>query len=368
MSSVEARARRVERVVALGARIADGDDPLGKEARRDLEGTSGLSAEGVELALAEHLEVAIGSDDLVSLLAAVDVAPRCQVILAANVCTAALRAIALALAAAPEVTIRPSRRDPGLAPILARELGIGVIEDITTAAGDALHVYGSDATIAAVRAKAAPGVRVMGHGTGLGIAIVSAGVDLDGAARALAADVIPFDQRGCLSPRLALVEGDEARAAAFAEALHGALGDLGERVPRGEPLDDATRAAIALYGAAIDAVGERFAGPQHVVGLDPAPRALTLPPAARVVQVVPAGAIDAPRLLGSWARFLTTVGDAGPGALLDATLALAPEARRARLGRMQRPPLDGPVDRRGGGRRRNRRRSNTTCRGPWRRR
>jgi acyl-CoA reductase LuxC len=344
--SSEARARRVERAVALGARIADREDPLGKEARRDLAITSGLSREGVELALTEHLEAAITPDDLVSLLSAVDVTPRCHVLLAANVCTAALRAIALALAAAPEVTIRPSRRDPGIARILARELGIAITESTGWAPGDAVHAYGSDGTIASVRAAAAPGVIVQGHGTGLGMAIVSAGADLEMAARALAADVVPFDQRGCLSPRFALVEGDEDRAAAFARALHAALGDLGERVPRG-PLDDATRAAITLYGAAIDAVGERFAGPQHVVGLDLAPRMLTLPPTARVVHVVPAAAIDAGRLLGPWARFVTTVGEAGPGALLDAALALAPNARRARLGWMQRPPLDGPVDRRG---------------------
>jgi hypothetical protein len=336
----------VERAVALAARLADRDDPLGKEARRDLALTSGLSREGVELALTEHLEVAISGDDLASLLAAVDTAPRCQVILAANVGTAALRAIALALAASSEVTIRPSRRDPGLAPILARELGIAVAEVITAAPGDALHVYGTDATIAEVRAAAAPGVIVTGHGTGLGIAIVSAGVDLREAARALAADVIPFDQRGCLSPRVAVVEGDADRAAAFAAALDAALRDLGARVPRGD-VDEATRAAIALYGAAIDAVGERFAGPQHVVGLDPAPRALQLPPAARVVHVVPARAIDSARLLGPWAGFVTTVGSSGPGALLDAALALAPEARPAALGKMQRPPLDGPVDRRG---------------------
>ena len=346
MSTIEARARRVERAVALGKRIADRADPLGIEARRDLESTSGLSREGIELALTEHLEVAITPADLASLLDAVEVAPRCHVILAANVCTAALRAIALALAASPKVTIRPSRRDPGLASILARELAIAVTDVVTVAPGDALHVYGSDATIAAVRASAAPGVIVRGHGTGLGIAVVSAGVDLDAAAQALAADVIPFDQRGCLSPRFALVEGDEARAMTFAEALHAALTDLGARVPRG-PLDDATIAAIALYGAAIDAVGERFAGPQHVVGQDPSPRALPLPPAARVVHVVPARAIDAARLLGPWARFITTAGDAGPGALLDTALALAPEARRARLGGLQRPPLDGPVDRRG---------------------
>ena len=349
MSATEARALRVRRAVALGRRIADSADPLGIEARRDLGVTSGLSPEGVELALAEHLEVEMSDTDLGSLLAAVEAAPRCHVLLAANVCTAALRAIALGLAASPSLTVRPSRRDPGLAPILARELGVPLTDVITAAPGDALHVYGSDATIAAVRAAAAPGVIVHGHGAGLGIAIVSADADLDAAARALAADVIPFDQRGCLSPRFALIEdreGSADRAAAFAAALDAALRDLGERVPRG-PLDDATRSAIALYSAAIDAVGERFAGPQHLVGLDPAPRALPLPPASRVVHIVPASATSVSMLLAPWARFITTVGGAGGGALLDGARALAPAARHARLGRMQRPPLDGPVDRRG---------------------
>ncbi len=348
MSAIEARARRVQQAVALAGRVADPADRLGIEARRDLAVTSGLSREGVELALAQHLEVAISDADLASLLDAVDLAPCCHVILAANVCTAALRAIALAFAASLAVTIRPSRRDPGIALILARELGIALTDTIAAAPGDALHVYGSDATIAEVRATTAEGVIVHGHGTGLGIAIVGADADLDASAQMLAADVIPFDQRGCLSPRFALVEGSEDRAAAFARALHAALLDLGERVPRG-PLDEDTLAAIALHGAALDAVGERFVGPQHVVGLDPTPRALLLPPAARVVQVVPASAEAAGRLLGPWARFLTTVGGSGRGALLDAVSALAPEARRAALGRMQRPPLDGPVDRRGPG-------------------
>jgi acyl-CoA reductase-like NAD-dependent aldehyde dehydrogenase len=346
VSTHEARARRVQRAVALAARIADPADGLGVEARRELAVTSGLSREGVELALAQHLEVAIDATELASLLAAVDLAPRCHVILAANVCTAALRAVALALAASPSVTIRPSRRDPGLALILARELALTLTDTITAAPGDALHVYGSDATIAEVRASTAEGVHVRGHGTGLGIAVVGADVDLDDAARALAADVIPFDQRGCLSPRFALVEGGEDRVSTFAQSLHIALLELGERVPRG-PLDEATLAAIALHSAAIDAVGERFTGPQHLVSLDLAPRALLLPPAARVLHVVPASAADAVRLLGPWARLVTTVGSAGRGALLDATLALAPEARPAALGRMQRPPLDGPVDRRG---------------------
>ncbi len=42
---------RVRRVVAAGRRIADPADTLGREARARLPETSGLSPEGVELAL-----------------------------------------------------------------------------------------------------------------------------------------------------------------------------------------------------------------------------------------------------------------------------------------------------------------------------
>ena len=104
--------------------------------------------------------------------------------------------------------------------------------------------------------------------------------------------MVPFDQRGCLSPRAALVEGGAARAAAFARALHDALDALAARVPRGS-LDASTTAEIALYRATIQAVGELCEGRDHVVGLDPEPRALVLPPAARVVHVVPGGAAPA---------------------------------------------------------------------------
>jgi hypothetical protein len=81
------------------------------------------------------------------------------------------------------------------------------------------------------------------------------------------------------------------------------------------------------------------------VGLDLDPRALVLPPAARVVHVVPADAGSGPALLSPWADHLTCVGVGGEGeGLARAVEVMAPRARRAALGAMQRPPLDGPVD------------------------
>jgi acyl-CoA reductase LuxC len=351
-----ARSGRVARVVALGKRIASPDDPLGQEARRALPAACNLSPEGVELALSRHLEADPTEEELTALVASCGRTPRCHVLLAANVCTAALRAVAIAVATAEAVVVRPSRRDPVLAVILARELSadaafcaqqgtIDVAAQLTPQAGDELHIYGSDETVERLRGSAGEGVVIRAHGTGLGIALIGAGADLRAAAAKLADDVVPFDQRGCLSPRAAVVEGDADRAAAFAEALDEALRCAGERVPRGA-LDDASRAEIALYAAAIDAVGQSFAGPHHLVGLDLAPRALLLPPAARVVHVAPALAPSAGALIAPWARYITSMGHEGGGELAAAVARIAPWARRAPLGSMQRPPFDGPVDRR----------------------
>ncbi len=343
---------RVERVVSAGARIADRRDPLGAEARRRLPGATGLSPEGVELALTEHLEVHPTAAELDALVASAGQAPRCVVVLSANVCTAALRALAVAAATAPEVLARPSRRDPVVAELLARALAddprfegrIELIESIGRGApGDELHAYGTDETIAALRAEAGPDVVVRGHGAGMGVAIVGADADVAAAAEGLAADVVPFDQRGCLSPRAALVEGPPERAEALAGALHEALERAALRVPRG-PLGGAIRAEIAMYRATMEAIGAFREGGGGGVGLDPAPRALLVPPAARVVHVAPASAEGAAALLAPWAPAITALGAAGAGPLLDAARDLLPRARRSPLGRMQRPPLDGPVD------------------------
>ena len=348
------RLARVERVVAAGRRAADAADPLGREARAALLASSGLSAEGVALALGEHLETHPAPAHLDALLAGTGRAPHCHVVLAANVCTAALRALCVAVATAPRVSVRPSRRDPALAQILIRALeddpafsaaggAVACVEAISASPGYEHHIHGSDEAVREIAASVAPEVTVRGHGAGLGVAVVARGDVLDRAALAVARDVIPFDQRGCLSPRAVLVEGDAPRAEDFGRALHSALGALSAAVPRG-PLDAATLAEIAFYRASMQAIGDLWEGPSHVVGLDPSPRALVVPPPARVVHVVPVDPDAGAALLGSWASYLTSVGADAEGGLAGAVRELAPRARRARLGEMQRPPLDGPVD------------------------
>jgi hypothetical protein len=335
---------RVTRLLAVARRIAAPTEALGREARARLLTQGILSAEGIELALSRHLETSVDETSLARLLTTAEPAPRCHVLLSANVCTGALRALALGLAGAPQVLVRPSRRDPVLASLFARELPelVTCVSTLAPLPGELVFVYGRDETIAEVAASLPEGVRLRAHGAGFGLAVIEAEDDLALSAEQVAEDVVPFDQAGCLSPRIVLVAGDTPRALAFAEHLHGALGRLGERVPRG-PLDAALAAAISGYRATLSALGEIFEGPQHLVSVRVEGPLVLLPPAARVVLVAAASAASVVGDVAPFARFVTAVG-ARRGAVSDALSALTPHARRSALGAMQRPPLDGPVD------------------------
>jgi hypothetical protein len=312
-----------------------------------IAGSTGLSIEGVELAFARHLECDATDDDLAKLVAHAGDAARVAVILSANVFVGALRAIALARAASNDVIVRPSRRDSTFARALvlaAQAAGDSCLRlddafDVASFDAGEIHVYGRDATIAEVRAKAR--VRVHGHGSGMGVAWISPRAELTPAARALAADVVVFDQRGCLSPRVAIVIGDEARAGVFADALHGELGRLAAVVPRGRvPADE--RAAGARYAATMAYAGRALVGPEHAIGLAPRGAPLVLPPPYRHVHVATCASTEqGAELLRPLGKGIVAVGSDDR----DGARAIAPPwARLSDLGEMQRPPLDGPVD------------------------
>ena len=311
--------------------------------------TTGLTLEGVELGFAS-LERDASDAELRSLVAAVEDAPCVHVVLSANVFVAPLRALALARAAAERVTIRPSPRDPVLARALveaAGDCGLSLVDEKDVAAVEAgeIHVYGRDSTIAAVRARARPGITVRGHGAGMGVAIVSAAVDLDAAARTVALDVVAFDQRGCLSPRVVLALGERARGEAFGEALGRALSWLGTRVPRGQLLKDET-AAASLWRDACAFAGRVWEGTDRVVAFCPEGTPLLVPPSGRHVIVLASSSVEAAaEALAPIAPFIVNVGTDDPRWLDGVAPTLA---RVSTLGRMQRPPLDGPVDRRSG--------------------
>lgn len=316
--------------------------------------STGLSTEGVELALTRHLEVDATEDDLAQLVARAGDTSRVTVVLSANVFVGALRAIAVARAASSDVVVRPSRRDPAFAralveaAIAAGDTHLRIDEDVDIGAldGGEIHVYGRDDTIADVRAKASPRVRVRGHGSGMGVAWISASADLGEAARGLANDVVVFDQRGCLSPRVALVHGDEARASAVADALHAELDRLDVAIPRGAvPADE--RAAAGRYVATMTYACRALVGNHHAIGVAPPGAPIVLPPPYRNVHVAACGSSDeAVKLLEPIAKGVVTLGSDDAEAARSIASAVVPRARISALGAMQRPVLDGPVDRR----------------------
>jgi hypothetical protein len=312
----------------------------------EVAAATGLTLEGVEAGFA-CLERDATDAELRTLVASAGDAEEVHVILSANVFVAPLRALALARAASARVTVRPSSRDPALARALVAAAADDAIaltpaREVATVARGEIHVYGRDATIDAVRIAARPGVVVRGHGAGMGAAIVSRGAEIGSAAAKVASDAILFDQRGCLSPRVVVVEGDASRAEAFAAQLHVSLADEGARVPRGI-LDDDERAESARWHQTLAFAGRVWIGPDHAVGYAAPDAPIAVPPVGRHLLVTPK-----PSREEAWAylrpvsRFLVCVGTDAPDDLPPPMAGV----RIARLGRMQRPPLDGPVDRR----------------------
>lgn len=339
--------KRVRRLVGAARRIADPADPLGREARAVLPSSTGLSLSGVALALEQCLEIAPTDTEIAALVASVEKAPRAHVLLSANVFVAAHRAIALGLAASDEVFVRASRREPETVNLLARaapEL-FRIVDKIEPSSGDHVYVYGSDETIVTVRRHLGSDVTIHAHGTGIGVVVVDVldEPDLARVADALAKDVVLFDQRGCLSPRTVFVLGGEAGARALAHELGRSLEHAELRVPRGRV--DAGEAAQAVrYRDTMHYAGEIIEGGAGFVGLDVAGGAVIVPPVGRHVHVMATTNIE--RSVAPLRGLVVTVATVGSTGLEERCLACFPGARKSLVGHMQRPPFDGPVDRR----------------------
>ena len=340
---VEERLADLQRLLAASRAVYADRQRIAPEIAR----STGLTLEGALFGFS-CLERSATREDLGSLVAVAGDAERVHVVLSANVFVAPLRAMALARAASTRVTVRPSPRDPTLALELAMAAGdeaMSIVSKKDVAAIDRgeIHVYGTDETVAAVRARARAGVVVRGHGSGLGVVLVTRAAEIAAAADAIAEDVVPFDQRGCMSPRLVIVEGSEARGDALAAALHERLDEWDVRVPRGD-LAEEERAQFTRWLEAIRFAGRAFSGRGHVVGFSSWTGAAALPPPGRHVHVASLATFeDAAAALASLARHLVVIGTDDPERLGG----FAPKGVRVTsLGMMQRPPLDGPVDRR----------------------
>jgi hypothetical protein len=273
------------------------------------------------------------------------------VVLSANVFAAAARALALAVASAPEVVVRPSRREPFTIALLCRALAerpfpvrVGLTDSMSVHPGEHVHAYGRRESLEAIARQLPSGASFWGHGPGVGVAIVAGGDDPASAAERLSWDVVAFDQRGCLSPRIVLCAAGASAARDLALLLSEALEARQRQVPRGR-LDEQERSDLAMYTRTVQTVGTCVVRPTHVVGVDPEPRGLLLAPTGRNVHI--ACVTDGPApWLESLAPCITVLGHLGTSDLLERLSAQAPWARLCQLGEMQRPPLDGPIDRR----------------------
>ncbi|HET9930441.1 MAG TPA: acyl-CoA reductase [Polyangiaceae bacterium] len=337
---------RLEELLRGARRLADDADPIGREARARLTRSSGLSRENVEWALREALETSPSDAELEALVESVATTPRSHVLLSANVFVAAHRAIALALAASPEVYVRPSRREPEMTELLA-EATPGLfrrVDELTPSAGDQLFAYGRAETLDQVARALPEGVLLSTHGPGFGVVVLSEPLEDDERlATALSVDITAFDQRGCLSPRVALLEAPRERALAFAKLLAASLTARQNEVPLGA-LGEQERAEIARYRDTLLYTGELYPAGEGYVGVAAPDAPLELAPVGRNLHVLAVD--DATALLEPVQHAITTFSHAGPEERRERLAAILPHARAAKLGRMQTPLFDGPVDRR----------------------
>lgn len=338
------RLKRLQPLFEAARLLADAHSAEGRALRAQLLETTGLSAPNIEAGLSSCLEVSPSRAELAELLESTPRAASAYVLLSSNVFAAPLRAIAIGLACAPKVFVRASRRDPALARALhalapdAFELGT----ELAPTPGAHFWSYGADDTLVEVRAKLPSGVIWHPHGAGFGAVVVD-GSRFDAAqARAIALDTALFDQQGCLSPRVVCSVGTPDQARAVAAALAKELGALEQRLPPGtatpeRAAEDRRNFESARYAFEFWQAGSGF------VSLD---ERIVVPPARRNLHVTPT--LDPVLALQPFASHLTTLGLAPQLTQEPALRASFPGARFAELGQMQRPRLDGPVDRRHG--------------------
>ncbi len=348
MSNLEERLGRLEALHRAAVQLADPAHPLGAEARQLLLPSTGLSSAGVDYALRECLEHRTHRSVLSQLARRAPTASRVHVLLSANVFVAAFRAIAVALAQSPSVYVRPSRREPEMTRLLHRASGgaFELVDTLSPRPGEHLWAYGTDQTLARLKAELPGGVHLHAHGAGLGVAVIGRDtilrdVFVDEAADRLARDMVAFDQRGCLSPRLTLVEGDRRGAESFAGALARALARYEEAIPRGRLTQDEAADFIRYRDTMLYAADTLPAGKGLVV-LDPVVDRLQVPPVGRVMHVTQVTSIESH--FQTLAKRVTSVGISGHDRLEGILRATIGERRYVPLGQMQTPPLDGPSD------------------------
>lgn len=289
------------------------------------------------------------------------------VVLAGNLFTASIRGLGVPLLLGVPVLAKASSADSGfvrswVSSLRRADPTLGAAADVVVFSGgdlafesaltdhaSALAVYGSDATVSALRSRHVD-LPVIAHGHGISAGYCSSRAlqpdRIEETLSGVALDVCAYDQRGCLSPQVVYVEpSEEASPAQFAEQLAERLGQMNETLPRG-PLPLEIGAAQAQWRGLAEIEGDLFTGATYAVavsGLDE----VHWSPGYRNVTVVPVRDVgEAVRALRPLGPALKCVGvdEAGEATLVGPLAELGLHAYTTPLGRMQTPAVDAPAD------------------------
>jgi hypothetical protein len=201
-------------------------------------------------------------------------------VMAGNVPGVAVTGVMRALLCRSGVLVKLPEAEPGLVVLFARLLGEvdsalgscvaaawwpadreGPIWDEWTARAGTVVVYGGEEAVAGVRDRVRGHQQVLAYGPKLGVAVLLSGTEPGPAASALARDICAYEQMGCVSPRLVLVQDS---VEPFAHALGAALAEETHRIPR-PPLRADEAVAIRALRAEIEFRGYED-GSSRVIG------------------------------------------------------------------------------------------------------
>ena len=299
-------------------------------------------------------------------------APLSAVLLAGSLPLPTLLGVIAPLALRSPVLVKAASRDP-LTPVLVAEsiaaIDPGLADCVAVCSfahgddeslrafleADCIVATGSDAAVDAIAARVPVSRRVLRHGHGVSLALLGPeaceGELLEATGAGLALDTALWDQLGCLSPQAVFAAGDTESCHEVTRALAAALGEVGQRLPRGEVPEEARalteheRASAELRAAAgSGALLCAGADWTAVCEADATPRAN---PLYRFLRVHPLDESGLERQLAPWAPYLSGVALAGfgarGGALRDRLKKLG-ATRVCEPGTLQAPPLGWPRD------------------------
>ncbi len=370
------RAASDERVLAwidaaIGS-ISDATSSVGREARSAIAARSGLSSEGaawaLDTTLTEPRRPAL--DHALAAMRRSFGSYRATpvrshaLVLAGNVFTACLRPIVWSLLARVPTLVKVATLDEGLPDLFGvalsaidPELGesVSVLQPQGSSAAlfarlatrvDLVSAHGGDHAIGEMRAATSPTTDFVAHGHGLGAVVVlrdALSAQVQALASSIARDVAAYDQRGCLSPQMILVErGGELspRDLASLVASHG-LASLAASMPRGVlPLDIGAQ-QVQWRGLA-SSLHELFEGDGYATSFEGGGAARPTP-GYRNIAVHAFDTVDeVGARLAPYGAHLKVVAIAGDEKRLVLPPPLSP--RVCAPGEMQRPSLIAPTD------------------------